>query len=213
MNFKPILFSTSMVQAILNGSKTQTRRVVKQQPPEGYDYLGTDTDIASGKPIFYACWEGDKYHNIKCPYGQIGDVLWVREKSMWIMLEHAHELLEGRRERTQLVYANDVHEDWVSYAKEKYNYKWKPGIHMPKDACRLFLKIKDIRVERLQDISENNAISEGVETLGLYPGYDVSNRGKFEGLWHSINGEESWSSNPWVWVIEFERIEKPENFI
>ena len=67
-----------------------------------------------------------------------------------------------------------------------------------------------MRVERLQDITEQDAIAEGVETLGLYPGYNVSSRGKFEGLWNSINGDESWDANPWVWVIEYERLNQRE---
>ena len=111
----------------------------------------------------------------------------------------------------------------MEYAKEKYGYKWTPAIHMPKVACRIFLEIISIRVERLEDISHDDSISEGIERMPIelwwknylnHPLPGVSNpRESFISLWKSINGNDSWESNPWVWVIEFKRIEKPENFL
>ena len=167
----PILFSTPMVQAILEGRKTQTRRVVKG---EALKWLEPDMFT----PEFVANPE-----NSLCPYGQPGDLLWVRET--WINQDGDYKFL-----------ADNL--DW------KGIMKFKPSIYMPKEAARIWLKVVNVRVERLQEISEQDAIAEGVETLGLYPGYSVSSRGKFEGLWNHINGAESWDANPWVWVVEFE---------
>lgn len=201
-----MLFSTPMVQAILDGRKTQTRRVVKPQPPRDFDYLGTGTDTASGEPIFYACWEWEKFHNVKCPYGQPGDVLWVRERF------RKNEMPTGSPYH---YYAdNDVYTN-------KDNERWKPSIHMPKDAARIWLEITNVRVERLQDITGDDAQSEGISPCHNHGWKDymasvemdcfIGNYGRtssFQSLWQSINGKESWDANPWVWVIEFKRIEK-----
>jgi hypothetical protein len=192
--FIPILFSTEMVKAILSGSKVQTRRVVNPQPPADYDYLGTDTDRSSGESIFYACWEGHEFHNVKCPYGQVDDILWVRESYS--------EAYTFEGEFARYLYKTDNIESLEN---------WKPGIFMTKQACRLFLKIKDIRVERLHEISRGDAMAEGCPFPNIaketYPTI------WFQSLWKSISGEASWNDNPWVWVIEFERIEKPDNFL
>jgi hypothetical protein len=199
-----------MVQAILEGRKTQTRRVVKPQPPNDYDYLGTDTDRSSGEPIFYACWEGDRFHNIKCPYGNPGDILWVRE-----------------------TWARDVYtRDYVYKASADVFHSgipaWKPSIHMPREACRLFLRITNVRVERLHDITQQDALSEGIhvgetinnpitgEKIQSYKNYLLGEFKwmspvlSFKTLWYKINGAESWNANPWVWVVEFEQINREE---
>ena len=123
----PILFSTPMVQAILAGRKTQTRRVVKQQPPKDYDYSGTDTDKSSGESVFYACWEGSNFHNVKCPYGQPGDVLWVRETFMRMPREG---FFNYKAHHPIFKYADDK----IQLLKE-FGLKWKPSIHMPKEAA------------------------------------------------------------------------------
>lgn len=207
MKYIPILFSTPMVQAILNGSKTQTRRVVKLQPGEGeyYEKLGEND--------FAYISKGGMSGPYKCPYGQVGDILWVREKTVYVHLDHAHDLLEGFKSKRQIIYGTDFHDDWMIYAKEKYGYKWTPSLFMAKHHCRIFLKITNLRVERLQDISEEDAISEGI----TYPaGFSVEEDFPsliFSELWESINGLESWDANPWVWVIEFERIERPLIFV
>ena len=163
MKFIPILFSTQMVQAIIEGRKTMTRRVMKPQP---YPVTSHGASVEN-----YYEWDASK--NVSdlpfqewvknCHYGKVGDVLWVREKTCFVMIEHAHVLLEGFREKRQTIYGTDFHEDWMRYAKEKYHYKWQPSLFMPKAACRIFLKITEIRVERLQDISEEDAKKEGVE--------------------------------------------------
>lgn len=209
MKFIPILFSTPMVQAILEGRKNQTRRVVKPQP--------SITGVSA--------FNDGEHPQMKCPYGQPGDVLWVRET----YYAYGRWVKNGLTKSGKQKYKFD---DFTTLSGRSYKYEdckpafvktgkknetgWykRPSLFMPKEACRLFLQIKNIRVERLQDISEEDAKAEGVETLGLYPGYDVSAKGKFEGLWNYIHGntDENWNTNPFVWVIEFERIEKPENF-
>lgn len=179
MKFRPILFSTEMVQAILEGSKTQTRRVVNQ--PARKIFYNTKTKQ----------FEGESGRIVKCPYGQVGDVLWVRES---------------------FTFNTDVQSAPIFKADSKIPkfIKWKPSIHMPKEACRLFLRIKDIRVERLQDISRGDAMAEGCPFPNIAK--ETFPTKWFRELWIKINGEQSWNDNPFVWVIEFERIEKPENF-
>ena len=193
---KPILFSTEMVQAILSGRKTMTRRVLPQK--------STAMEwINAGFTTEYILSKGNeairKYN--------VGDVLWVRETTCYVMLDHAHDLLEGAKDRIQFVYKASVHSDWIEYAKEKYGYKWKPSIFMPKEAARIFLRVTDIRIEKLQDISEEDAIAEGCP-YGKADGsidYAVGNK-HFPTLWANINGEQSWNENPLVWVICFEKL-------
>lgn len=229
MKFHPILFSTPMVQAIIQGNKTQTRRVVKPQPknqdytPRSFtDYFGNQFWEFRKSPIEVETktWE--------CPYGQVGDVLWVRESYLKPPQNITQKMLDdGADTWPSFDHVADCELGDIEQYKE-WGWKVKPSIHMPKEACRLFLKITDIRVERLQDISEEDAIAEGVEPVGFdqksqrvtryrgYPidqGYFYNARESFATLWQSINGKDSWNSNPWVWVISFERIEKPENFI
>lgn len=197
---RPILFSTPMVNAIRKGDKLMTRRIVKENIPIGN-------------------WDETLSH---CPY-QIGNILWVRETTCWVMLDHAHDLLEGAKDRTQFVYKANVHPDWMEYAKEKYGYKWKPSIFMTKDACRLFLEVTDIKVERLQDISKEDAINEGVRFDLSLPFNQYLNYGNYiyqipsaiesyESLWSDINGKKSWDGNPFVWVYNFKVVECPYGF-
>jgi hypothetical protein len=217
--FKPILFSTQMVQAILDGRKTQTRRLVKPQPKTQHR---TDTRLE-----FYARrgenwevkdkWAGDGFSildSFKCPYGKVGDVLWVREKFRALV-----DCESGK------FHSFSYYADMPEAFHKQFPHKWKPSIHMPKNACRLFLEITKVRVERLQDISEQDAIAEGVKfdiqkDIGTF-WWDYINGGfniflnaykSFKSLWSSINGADSWNANPWVWVVEFKRIEKPVNF-
>ena len=179
-----------MVQAILEGRKTQTRRVVKAR-----SYI---TDVVDGVP--YEMTEDDS-QPIRCPYGQPGDVLWVRET--WASTWDHDEPMPG------YVYKAD------GYAEGET--KWRPSIHMPREACRLFLRVKSVRAERLQDITEEDAIAEGIAKTGavsyfnafyknyLNEGYtDLKPKDSFKSLWQSINGLKSWDANPWVWVVEFE---------
>lgn len=220
MNFKPILFSTPMVKAILDGSKTQTRRKIKYKkqienpsvgfsaftPEKHFSVRGKHTDGSFGESFF------------KVPI-QKDDTLWVRET--W------HPTFDKYR---SYFFKADLSEKWDAYIK------WKPSIFMPKEACRIFLKVTNVRVERLHDISEEDAIAEGIECLwqddtgeiSVYRNYMATEKDfendpwsgvadspqhSFFTLWESINGKESLESNPWVWVYDFERTEKPDNFL
>jgi len=211
MKFIPILFSTAMVQALQAGRKTQTRRVVKPQP---IDNTEVDGNFFEGNYKGFVKVDGHPdwqrlFAENHGPYKK-GDVLWVRET--WAKFD---TLAKAGIEQ-EFIYR--------SLGESIPGLKWKPSIFMPKAAARIFLKIKDIRVERLQAISEADAIAEGVEKYhdtGFYKMYGgkrendwVANAyASYAYLWESINGPESWDVNPWVWVVEFEQIEKPEGFL
>ena len=210
----PILFSTEMVQAILEGRKTQTRRVIKTQPEN--DVYFEVKKVSEGVLFDYNQGiDGSKV--VRCPYGKVGDVLWVRETWCLTTPFGPEEYYFGYKTSSQAEIK----------ASEKYDYyspdEWKPSIHMPKEACRIFLQITNIRVERLKDISAEDAFREGINySYDEEEGYKYWHYIKkkfgpspihsFQTLWESINGEESWEANPWVWVIEFERTVKPKNF-
>ena len=188
MKERPILFSAPMVRALLAGTKTQTRRVVKPLKGEEIDPAG-----------IYDQHPGD-LELARCPYGQPGDRLWVREAYFGNHYLHPNEPADER----ELHYRADGYEDF-----EGERITWRPSIHMPRWASRITLEIVSVRVERLHEISEEDAKAEGVEhykpehTVGLPP--CSAHRYAFEDLWRSINGHESWSANPWVWVVEFKR--------
>lgn len=195
--FRPILFSTPMVQAILENRKTMTRRVVKL--PNYHPSL-PEKQINKLEIIDWVLYDGNKERigTIKCPYN-IGDVLWVRETFTEV---------PGIK---FLYKANPEHQ----------SMKWKPSIFMPKEACRIFLRIKSIRVERLQDISREESRSEGIELdlVSVTKFKDYINKSttynekiSFYSLWEMINGKKSLESNPFVFVYEFEQIEKPLDF-
>lgn len=215
MKFHPILFSTEMVKAILEGRKTQTRRVVKPQPAD--HYFQSLVLHATGR---YTFAPNDNYNpnqedilEVKNKYGNLGDVLWVRESFT------TPQLMDGS-EPDFLYKAGGVIQRWGGG-------KFKPSIHMPKTACRIFLQIKSIRVERLHDITEADAIAEGVWQYddGDYKNYctklgygeadgvcATTAKASFQTLWWQINGIDSWKANPFVWVIEFQPIPKPATF-
>lgn len=205
---RPILFSAPMVRAILDGSKTQTRRVVKlpveysSQWSGGWHIVGKAVTIAvdmfnqlRGKPL--------GVDPTVCPYGQPGDRLWVREAYADI----------GPR----LTYRADENDGAHCMVK-----KWTPSIHMFRADSRILLEIVSVRVERLHDLSEGDAIAEGIERMPcavpdtkLWKNYNPGNgctarmsipQNSFRSLWESINGEENWLSNPFVWVVEFKRV-------
>lgn len=184
-----------MVRAILAGQKTQTRRALKKQPCIS---LANPNFNGQGWGFYEDGRTGGPYQHIgKCPYGQPGDRLWVRE-NCW-----AHK-------DTGEIFAYCAVDETL-YDDNK-TVKKVPSIHMPRAASRIDLLIKNIRVERLQDISEEDAASEGcpiqLEKRIKYIDRDDTARGWFRSLWGSINGADSWDKNPWVWVIEFERKQK-----
>lgn len=194
MKARPILFSTPMVQAILAGRKTQTRRIFKvNKTPITHQQEVVFWDVEMGEAV-YNSMGGQSWWN--CPYGNIGDILYVKETFLY------------RAKKTAVIYKADL-EALESFGFGAMYGGWKPSIHMPKSAARIFLKITNVRVERLQDISAADIKKEGVSyTIDYYTALlDL-----WESLWKSINGEQSWNDNPYVWVVEFERIDKPENF-
>ena len=217
---KPILFSTPMVQAILAGRKTQTRRVITDRNSVSgiklselvFDQLIIETGKENCQYFKAACMKDETVHRV-FPRWEPGDVFWVREK-----FKKLYNCKTG--EFACYWHYADMPED---FHQQQPQSKWMPSIHMPFEACRLFLKIKSIRVERLQDITEEDVKAEGVEFVDdrgiiVYKSYlahepyhwsIATARKSFETLWQKINGIESWNANPWVWVIEFERTEKP----
>ncbi|HDL7179847.1 TPA: hypothetical protein PXN30_002744 [Yersinia enterocolitica] len=191
MNEKPILFNAEMVNAILSGRKTQTRRIMGNQPA-GQDL---ETVHVRHNDDFNFQWYGNLGESsyFPCPLGKPGDQLWVREA-----------FAAGLCTESTLAYrathkTEDLEEGWGE------TIKWTPSIHMPRWASRINLLITGVRVERLQDISDADASAEGCKISSMQSGECLSDM--FARLWKSIYGDESWQANPWVWVIEFERME------
>lgn len=216
----PILYSTLMVQAKLAGRKTQTRRTSKLEKinilPNTWELIGMNECHVNGKkqPAYCACFKRDTHTiDIPCPYGQPGDILWTREK-----------------------FAIDITDEWpigeyVHFANANGRFHqldsltWKPSIHMPYAACRMWDVVVSITVERLHDISEADAIAEGIaphkgwdsdNREGIYyknygkEGYvDMVPKDSYQSLWIAINGQKSYDLNPWVWVITFKPTTKP----
>jgi hypothetical protein len=196
--FHPILFATPMVQAILNGTKAQTRRA------KGLEVINDNLDnildlkiITDSDKTWVLIRSNSKgSYKLKCPY-YVGDVFWVREK-------FANDDLGFH------YYAGNIEVE-QNRMFEKLT-KWKPSIHMPKESCRIFLKVKSIRIERLQDISEEDAQAEGAIQHEAETDWLTAKYG-FQMIWETIFGKESWKENPYVFVYEFEKIEKPLDFI
>lgn len=229
MKERGMIFNGEMVRALLDGSKTQTRRPVGENLKDIFDWLGGDasedeeifseisicsvSDIdrlneETGKTYKYsgmlACnaeYPEEGYEEITCPFGQIGDRIWVRETFASIFKDEGPVCYR----------ATD---------SSMHSGAWKPSIHMPRWASRITLEITDIRVERIQDISEQDAIAEGVKGLekslaggtekidpdsGLEFAMIMDPKFCYQLLWNSIYG--NWNENPWVWVIEFKRID------
>lgn len=222
MAFKPILFSTTMVQALGQRRKRKTRRIVKglQQPTDTFVTIKTkrrlwdsSKETAPGPLGTYAVFvneRGEEY-TVKSKY-QKGDILWVRETFAEI------EIWDEIGSKVEYQYRAEGYDSFLYY---------RPSIHMPKVAARIFLEVTNVSVERVQDISEEDAISEGVYidikttsctnksgkayTVTGFPHFD-SAQDAFKDLWEEINGKQSWNENPYVWVYEFKQIEKPAKF-
>ncbi|MGJ7064831.1 hypothetical protein ABM016_05960 [Morganella morganii] len=217
MKERGIIFNADMVRAILDGRKTQTRRIMKPQPTP-CDYIDWRGNARGGhvwpSNIFRTMlhvegelqngdggWKG--LVGDACPFGDIDDRLWVREAFQVGLCTESTIAYKATHK------PSDLEEGW----HEKI--KWRPSIHMPRWASRILLEITGVRVERLQDINEEDAVAEGVAPLhgGYWKHYQpdwtqhqLSARGSFVTLWNSINGVDAWYKNPWVWVIEFRRV-------
>lgn len=212
---RPILFNTEMVRAILDGRKTQTRRVVKPQPAgDGSAPVPLET-----RPGAWNAWGDD---NVLWPAYQPGDILWVRET--W---QHGYWDEEGAERHTRIFFEETDPGDAGAYGLGHYIYKadaqnfddvpepdkWHPSIHMPREAARIFLRVTDVRVERLWDIQPADICAEGVQ-IGANDSADAAYE-SFSALWNSTikpsdRDRYGWAANPWVWVYTFERIEKGE---
>jgi hypothetical protein len=209
MRERPILFSGPMVRALLAGTKTQTRRICRDQTATGYEYVTDMEAIFAKKPTSYTGWAklnpGLPFHlPTKCPYGSPGDRLWVREGFYLIHPTQAAYSADAS------AILGDYHFAWRKNKKPQIT-QHRPSIHMPRWASRLTLEIVSVRVERLWDISEADAVAEGIGrydngTFGLDdPAACMGLTAKiaYMRLWESINGPGSWEKNPWVWVVEF----------
>ena len=233
MKERGMIFNGEMVRALLDGRKTQTRRIMKAQPSEDFtpmnmaleaDYKArwytpgiVDKDgylQPAGKEVFGVANENEGY---SCPFGAVGDRIWVRETwARYNIDQDSHDM----------AYRATIPEDWPESGR------WRPSIHMPRWASRITLEITDVRVERLNAISEEDAQREGVytevwdqtvvarnyaardeffqfwsEDMPHYVEMNQLYRSSFRSLWESIYGAENWLANPWVWVIEFKRVE------
>lgn len=209
---RPILFSGHMVRAILNGQKTVTRREIKpsmRSADSSFElHLQEDESWRPMHTFDESCLDAKgTEHPIVCPYGQPGDRLWVREA--WLADAQLDSI--APRDLSQgepIMYPADGSVRQTGCAMISQG-RGRPSIHMPRWASRILLEITAVRVELLQDISEEQAEAEGVGFLRRAPDADetLTAAQLFECLWSSINGDESWNSNPWVWVVEFKRIE------
>lgn len=220
MKERGMIFNGEMVRAILDGRKTQTRRIMAPQPADDIERSAFPNPDAIG-------WKSSLKHKHGSttahffPFGAVGDRIWVRETFQGPLFdyEQMEAFLEdsSKFEKPEFCqYAADGgHRPEYQDADDNLRYGWRPSIHMPRWASRILLEITDVRVERLNAISQEDAQAEGMELTGWRPTYSDPDSGgevltpydNFAQLWASIYGDESWNSNPWVWVIEFKRVE------
>lgn len=215
-----MIFNAEMVRALLDGRKTQTRRPIKWKQTR-FTEIGEREDGSKwpwSEDAEHAC---DFWH--PCPFGAVGDRIWVRET--WGVVSHAFSddglMIDWVPDRPataihEMPFGNGYYSGYAIYAAdgdftwgdddgyEDGRSCWKPSIHMPRAASRILLEITDVRVERLRSMSQDDARAEGVIAASGPMEAGLA----FRELWDSIYGEESWKANPWVWVIKFKRIEE-----
>lgn len=226
MKERGMIFNGEMVRALLDGRKTQTRRIMKVQPEPSKSRPGDFwfsskklesmvhvSDLAPGNSPIVDCHLFFQEHC--CPFGAVGDRIWVRE---------AFRVHSRATDVATLVYKASERNSWTEQThrvpvavcnKPATPEKWTPSLHMPRWASRITLEITDVRVERLNAISQEDAQAEGMELTGWRPTYSDPDSGgevmtlydNFAELWSSIYGDESWKANGWVWVISFKRVE------
>ena len=223
---EPILFNTSMVQAILEGRKTTTRRIVKT------DLSLLDYDVNDKDYLYLPNEYGEFHHLLEYSPYKIGDILYVRET--WcrgkVEIEDTTDGFQGETYISQCIGDEDIifKQQAIQEGIDISETKWKPSIHMPKEAARIFLKVKSVRVEKLQDITEEGCLEEGIRKYtkdgelfkysvneSMYKWQDMPKEPKeaFKDLWNStLNKKTGWNckyeNNPYVWVIEFEIISR-----
>lgn len=226
----PILFNSTMVNAILEGRKTQTRRVVKNKliVEQAEFECGNRPNVIRSEPSLQYLVDNN------CPYGQVGDRLWVRET--WAPVNLYGEIALAYKADSEVIRVEENEsfldeEGFINYDDprlEKYSFAvwaadlldgeeggWSPSIHMPRWACRLVLEITSVRVERLNNISEEDAKAEGCD-YSDHPstkeiGFCIGAQTNFRVGWNLIYGKDSWKQNPWVWVVEFTIIQGGES--
>lgn len=220
MKERPMLFSGPMVRALLDGSKTQTRRVVKysikgpSEPMDTFDWYDKSGKWVGAHGRGYPFKKTNAA--LLCPYGQPGRQLWVRETWRGVV----NIAPPGHYKYAVARYIPDrEHCRRVEYAATQAadGEPWRPSIHMPRWASRITLEITGVRVERLQDISEADAIAEGIVSQPYHEGRFLSEHrpsisypsacAAYRDLWEAINGPGSWDANPWVWAVGFKRVE------
>ena len=223
MRERPMLFNGAMVRAILEGRKTQTRRAIKAIP-----WLpGTNPDFSQAAAFqnageFRIAGSEEMTSGFRCPFGEVGDRLWVRET--WVPGYHHEADEDGSKvsiiyradnsERSVAAPSYELAERWGREFSEDGDSPptWRPSIHMPRWAARLMVEITSVRVERLQAVSEADCRAEGAAGgHGAIPdyAYNATAREHFEHIWTSTGGD--WKANPWVWVVEFRVTEGPAN--
>lgn len=220
---RPIIFSGPMVRAIIEGRKTQTRRVVQWRSARAdavHDGEGEGNalvELEDGSLWPYYCYDGNEIP-LRCPYGVVGDRLWVKEKHVlldrdgWWDQTLPRDAFDPFGRRNGVAYADNEHDPDSERCRKDLGYRWRPSIHMPRWASRITLEITGVRVERLQEISEADAEAEGIDLQGFRSNtFGIAGREhriNFSTLWDSINAKRHpWSSNPFVWVLEFRRLE------
>ncbi|HDH1524126.1 TPA: hypothetical protein PIU61_004754 [Klebsiella quasipneumoniae subsp. similipneumoniae] len=254
MKERGMIFNSEMVRAIVSGRKTQTRRIMKVQPSEDFTpmNMALETDYKArwytpgvvdkdgylqpaSKKVFGVSNENEGY---SCPFGAVGDRIWVRETFQGPLFDY--DLMDSyckdptpfEKPEFCVYKADGVPAPEFYDADDELHCCWRPSIHMPRWASRILLEITDVRVERLNAISEEDAQREGVHTevwdqtvvarnyaardeffqfwsegMPHYVEMNQLYRSSFRSLWESIYGAENWLANPWVWVIEFKRVE------
>lgn len=245
MKEHPILFSTPMVQAILEGRKTQTRRIVPERWLDAYYEYDEYCSAVMPSDVHCVRFYEKQYFMEKCKW-QVGGLLWVRESHFRFGQWRKNGLTKTGKQKWRFHpdkvfsspyapnfrYQDDPPANVQKNSQRVLGWYKRSSLFMPKEFARIWLEITNIKVERLQDISEEDAIAEGIQRLmasnaqlleygQLYKNYQstltgifndgLKPIGSFQSLWEKINGEESWNANPFVWVIEFKRISDGKN--
>ena len=207
MTERPILFSYPMVRAIINGTKTQTRRVVKAECPPGCDGVERQFHFATGTPFWRFSTPVSMEPGFTCPYGEPGDRLWVREthQAFWIDDQRPDlDFAESKGVGWRVGYVATAGVEDMHDMDKGVGVWCRPSIHMPRWASRITIELTDVSVERVQNISEDDARAEGV-----YPieSDGMAHRTEFAILWDQINHVRApWASNPWVWALTFRKV-------
>lgn len=234
MKERPVIFNGEMIRALLDGRKTQTRRVMKVQPtviPSEREFgkPGNEIPFDAARTMVR-----NEEMRVACPYGLRGDRLWVRETFATLgnedgcAIDWDENLVKGGGQEAARIYRASCEQksgnyglwsipdiaDWKPHTwNVQYEGSWVPSIHMPRWASRILLEITAVRVEQLKDISQPDAIAEGgppshpsIDAVSRDYGFPDFSRSWFAQTWQHIYGEESWNANPWVWVIEFKRV-------